>query len=103
MEGVELRYRKNTPLVLKGLTMNFKSGQKVGVVGRTGAGKSTLGLTVLRILELEQGKIMIDGEDISKLYLSELRNKITTIPQDPVLFKGTLRFNIDPQDKFTDA
>ena len=58
---------------------------------------------MFRMLELENGKIMIDGEDISKLYLSELRNKITTIPQDPVLFKGTLRFNLDPQDEFTDA
>jgi ABC-type multidrug transport system fused ATPase/permease subunit len=69
---------------------------KVGVVGRTGAGKSTLGLTLSRIIELESGAILIDGVDISKVDLNLLRSKVTVIPQDPTLFTGSLRFNIDP-------
>lgn len=69
---------------------------KVGVVGRTGAGKSTLGLTLSRIIELESGAILIDGVDISKVDLHLLRSKVTVIPQDPTLFIGSLRFNIDP-------
>ena len=68
---------------------------KVGVVGRTGAGKSTLGLTLSRIIELESGAILIDGVDISKVDLHLLRSKVTVIPQDPTLFTGSLRFNID--------
>lgn len=71
---------------------------KVGIVGRTGAGKSTVALTLSRILELESGSIEIDGVDISKVGLHRLRSKVTTIPQDPVLFKDTLRFNIDPTE-----
>ena len=71
----------------------------MGIVGRTGAGKSTIGLTLLRIMEGEAGCIIIDGVDISKVELQTLREKITTIPQDPAIFKGTLSFNIDPFGK----
>lgn len=85
--------------MLKGLTMEIKSGLKVGVVGRTGAGKSTLGLTLLRIMECEKGTIEIDGVNIRDVAIRDLREKITTIPQDPALFNGTLRFNIDPFEK----
>ncbi len=75
---------------------------KLGVVGRTGAGKSTLGLTLSRLIELESGAILIDGVDISKVDLKTLRSIVTVIPQDPTLFTGTLRFNIDPIGKASD-
>lgn len=96
--GVKLRYRPNCDLVLKGLDINIKPGLKVGVVGRTGAGKSTLGLTYLRILEIEAGVNSIDGVNLSTVPLETLRQRVTTIPQDPTLFKGTLRFNVDPNN-----
>jgi len=95
-KDLELRYRPTTDRVLNGLTLNIKAGDKVGVVGRTGAGKSTLGLTLLKMMEADSGTIQIDGVDISKVDLQTLREKVTTIPQDPVIFKGTLQFNIDP-------
>lgn len=102
-EKLEMRYRPTTDLVLKGLDFDIKAGDKVGIVGRTGAGKSTLGLTLLRIIESEKGRIIIDGEDISKIDLQTLREKVTTIPQDPVLFKGTLRYNIDPFEVYPET
>lgn len=102
-EGVKLRYRPKLELVLKGLDFKVESGIKVGVCGRTGAGKSTLGLTFLRILEIEEGKIFLDDVDISKVSLQTLRERVTTIPQDPALFKGTLRFNIDPHGRYPDS
>lgn len=97
-KAVHLRYRPTTDLVLKGLDFKIEAGKKVGVVGRTGAGKSTLGLTLLRLMEVETGSIEIDGIDISKVELQHLRHKITTIAQEATLFKGTLRFNIDPYE-----
>jgi len=100
---VHLRYRPKTELVLKGLDFQVQPGIKVGVVGRTGAGKSTLGLTLLRMMEVETGSIEIDGIDISKVELQLLREKVTTIAQEPTLFKGTLGFNLDPFVKETDA
>ncbi|KAG9466129.1 hypothetical protein GDO78_017169 [Eleutherodactylus coqui] len=75
---------------------------QVGIVGRTGAGKSSLTLGLFRILEPATGAIHIDGVDISKLGLHELRSKITIIPQDPVLFFGSLRMNLDPFDNYSD-
>lgn len=102
MKDVVLKYRPDLPDVLKHLNLNIKPGLKVGVVGRTGAGKSTLGLALLRIMEIMNGKIMIDGVDIKKVKLQYLRKKVTTIPQDPTLFSGSLRFNLDPEEKHTD-
>ena len=81
---------------MKGLNIEIPSGTKVGVVGRTGAGKSTLSLAISRIVELEKGQILIDGQDIGDLDLNNLRSKITVIAQDPTLFTGNLRFNLDP-------
>jgi len=101
-KDVELRYRPNTSLVLKKLNFEVTPGHKVGVVGRTGAGKSTLSMALTRIVELADGKIEIDGQDISKLPIADLRNQITMIPQDPVMFSGSLRFNLDPFDEAND-
>ena len=101
-KNVTLKYRPNTPAVLKKLTFVVEPGMKVGVVGRTGAGKSTLGLTLSRLIELESGSILIDGQDISKVSLRHLRSKVTVIPQDPTLFTGSLRFNIDPLGEHTE-
>lgn len=93
---MHLRYRPNTELVLKGLSFDVKAGTKVGVVGRTGAGKSTISMALSRIVELDQGQILIDGVDISQHDIQQLRSKITVIAQDPTLFTGTLKFNLDP-------
>merc|ERR1719189_1879266 len=102
-KNVNARYREGLPLVLKDLSFAIEAGQKVGIVGRTGAGKSSVTLTLFRIVELDQGQICIDGIDIASLGLHCLRNKLTIIPQDPVLFSGTLRMNLDPFDHYSDS
>ena len=79
------------------------SEEKIGIVGRTGAGKTSLISTLMRMGELDSGTIEIDGLDISKLGLIDLRSAIAVIPQDPALFKGTIRYNLDPFDKYDDA
>lgn len=83
--------------MLKGLTFQIKPQEKIGVVGRTGAGKSTLILALLRVLEAELGTIIIDGKDISNINISNLRKRLILIPQDPTLFEDTLRNNLDPE------
>ena len=98
--GAKLRYRSGLPLVLKGLDINIPTGSKVGIVGRTGAGKSTLMVALLRIVELDSGKILIDGIDHKILGLSLVRSQIAVIPQDPVLFSGTVKTNLDPFDEY---
>ncbi|KAL1216186.1 ABC transporter C family member 14 [Cardamine amara subsp. amara] len=102
LEDVKVRYRPNTPLVLKGLTIDIKGGEKVGVVGRTGSGKSTLIQVLFRLVEPSGGKIIIDGIDICTLGLHDLRSRFGIIPQEPVLFEGTVRSNIDPTEKYSD-
>ncbi|KAL4503360.1 hypothetical protein ABPG72_000966 [Tetrahymena utriculariae] len=102
IDDLYLKYRPNLPYVIKGITTQIKPCEKIGVVGRTGAGKSTITLSLLRIIEAFKGKITIDGVDISKIRLDQLRHKITIILQDPILFDGTLRDNIDPLNKFND-
>ena len=97
-----VKYRPDTKIILKNLTFVIKSGEKIGIVGRTGSGKSTLCLCLFRILEPTFGKILIDDVDITKIGLSLLREIITVIPQDPTLIEGTLRENLDPAGKFTD-
>lgn len=93
---ISLRYRPTTERVLNNITLEIEPGKKIGVVGRTGAGKSTVALTLSRILELETGFINVDGIDISQMKLNNLRSKVTMIPQDAVIFSNTLHFNIDP-------
>ena len=88
---LKCRYRKNLDLVLRGVTVTFTGGHKIGIVGRTGSGKSTIMLCLLRILEAAEGKIIVDGRDIAQLSLDDLRSKITIILQDPCLFSGTIR------------
>uniref|UniRef100_A0A674MDI5 ABC-type glutathione-S-conjugate transporter n=1 Tax=Takifugu rubripes TaxID=31033 RepID=A0A674MDI5_TAKRU len=97
-----LQYRKGLELALKGITLNIHEREKVGIVGRTGAGKSSLALGIFRILEAAKGKIFIDGVNIADIGLHDLRSRITIIPQDPVLFSGSLRMNLDPFDTYTD-
>ncbi|XP_068606933.1 multidrug resistance-associated protein 1-like [Brachionichthys hirsutus] len=97
-----LQYRKGLELALKGITLNIHERERVGIVGRTGAGKSSLALAIFRILEAAKGKIFIDGIDIASIGLHDLRSRITIIPQDPVLFSGSLRMNLDPFDFYTD-
>ncbi|KAM5140785.1 ATP-binding cassette sub-family C member 2-like [Mantella aurantiaca] len=98
----KVRYRQGLDLVLHGITCTVDSMEKVGIVGRTGAGKSSLTSSIFRIMESAGGQILIDGQDISLIGLHDLRKKLTIIPQDPILFSGTLRMNLDPFDQYTD-
>lgn len=109
IKDVSVRYREKLPLVLNKLSFNINNKENVGIIGRTGSGKSTFLLTLTRILELAEnensttkGSIKIDGQDISKIGLHHLRNHITAIPQDPWLVEGSLRFSIDPFEKYSD-
>ncbi|XP_027098590.1 ABC transporter C family member 4-like isoform X2 [Coffea arabica] len=99
---LQVRYRPNTPLVIKGITLSIKGGEKIGVVGRTGGGKSTLIQVFFRLVEPSGGRIIIDGIDISTLGLHDLRSRFGIIPQEPVLFEGTVRSNIDPIGQYSD-
>ncbi|VDI69402.1 ATP-binding cassette, subfamily C (CFTR/MRP), member 5 [Mytilus galloprovincialis] len=96
-----VRYREGLDLVLKGITCTIQQNEKIGIVGRTGAGKSSLTMALFRILEKAKGKIIIDRIDISTIGLHDLRSKITIIPQDPVLFSGTMRMNLDPFEEYS--
>lgn len=97
------RYSDTLPLVLDSINFTVEPGQRVGIVGRTGAGKSSLALSLLRLIPVQQGSIHIDGLGISTLRLDCLRSKISFIPQDPVLFSGTIRSNLDPAGRHADS
>uniref|UniRef100_A0A8C8J8V5 ATP-binding cassette, sub-family C (CFTR/MRP), member 3 n=1 Tax=Oncorhynchus tshawytscha TaxID=74940 RepID=A0A8C8J8V5_ONCTS len=98
-----VRYREGLDLVLKNLTLSVVGGEKIGIVGRTGAGKSSMTLCLFRLLEAAGGEITIDGVKISEIGLHDLRSKLTIIPQEPVLFSGSLRMNLDPFEKYNDG
>lgn len=101
-DDVHMRYRPGLPLVLQGLSMHIVGGERIGIVGRTGAGKSSIMSTLFRLVELSGGHITIDGIDISTVGLHDLRSRLAIIPQDPTLFRGTVRSNLDPFGEHTD-
>uniref|UniRef100_A0A1J3HWA7 ABC-type xenobiotic transporter n=6 Tax=Noccaea caerulescens TaxID=107243 RepID=A0A1J3HWA7_NOCCA len=102
LQDLKIRYRPNAPLVLKGISCTFREGTRVGVVGRTGSGKSTLISALFRLVEPASGCILIDGIDISKIGLKDLRMKLSIIPQEPTLFRGCIRTNLDPLGVYSD-
>ncbi|KAG3128170.1 Multidrug resistance-associated protein 1 [Phytophthora idaei] len=101
-DKVSFRYKEGSALVLRNLSFFVNGGQKIGVVGRTGAGKSSLTMALFRISELASGRVLIGGVDVATIGLKTLREKLSIIPQSPVLFKGSLRAYLDPFDEFTD-
>ena len=102
-ENVSMAYRPGLPMVIRDLSFKVKSSEKIGICGRTGAGKSSIITALYRLSELDQGRIIIDGVDIANIGLRDLRSKLSIIPQDPVLFNGTVRKNLDPFDEHDDA
>ncbi|KAJ7638358.1 multidrug resistance-associated ABC transporter [Roridomyces roridus] len=102
-QDLVVRYAPELPAVLHGLTFNINAGEKIGILGRTGSGKSTLALSFLRFVSPSQGKITIDGIDISQVGLTDLRNKLSIIPQDPTILSGTLRSTLDVLGEYSDA
>ncbi|KAF9170512.1 hypothetical protein BGX21_008621 [Mortierella sp. AD011] len=102
-QNYSARYREGHDLVLKNINLTIHSGERIGIVGRTGAGKSSVTMALFRIIEAAEGKIVIDGVDISTLGLHQLRSSLAIIPQEPFLFGGTVRLNLDPFDEWQDA
>ncbi|CAO3650101.1 unnamed protein product [Cunninghamella blakesleeana] len=102
VSNLQIRYADHLPSVLHDLSFTVKPQEKIGIVGTTGSGKSTLALSFFRFIEASKGSIVIDNVDISRIGTEDLRSNLTIIPQDPVLFSGTLRSNLDPFDEFTD-
>ncbi|KAK8689298.1 hypothetical protein V6N13_088020 [Hibiscus sabdariffa] len=102
IHDLQVRYAPHMPLVLRGLTCTFPGGLKTGIVGRTGSGKSTLIQTLFRIVEPTAGQIIIDGVNISLIGLHDLRSRLSIIPQEPTMFEGTIRSNLDPLEEYTD-
>ncbi|KMS99857.1 hypothetical protein BVRB_1g017090 [Beta vulgaris subsp. vulgaris] len=102
-QNLQIRYAEHLPSVLKNITCTFPGKKKIGVVGRTGSGKSTLIQAIFRIVEPRQGTIMIDDVDICKIGLQDLRSRLSIIPQDPTMFDGTVRGNLDPLQQYSDS
>lgn len=102
LENLHVQYNPALPMVLKGINCTFPGRKKIGVVGRTGSGKSTLIQALFRVVEPSGGQILIDGVDICKIGLQDLRSRLGIIPQDPTLFQGTMRTNLDPLQQHSD-
>ncbi|CAH8381545.1 unnamed protein product [Eruca vesicaria subsp. sativa] len=102
IHDLQVRYAPHMPLVLRGITCTFKGGLRTGIVGRTGSGKSTLIQTLFRIVEPSAGEIKIDGVNILTIGLHDLRLRLSIIPQDPTMFEGTVRSNLDPLEEYSD-
>ncbi|KAJ2820645.1 hypothetical protein FBU31_005156, partial [Coemansia sp. 'formosensis'] len=102
-KSYSMRYRSELDTVLNQLSFKINGKEKIGIVGRTGAGKSSLTYALLRLVEPDSGSVFIDGVDISTIGLHTLRSRISIVPQDPVLFEGTIRDNLDPKREYTDA
>ncbi|KAG6512912.1 hypothetical protein ZIOFF_031051 [Zingiber officinale] len=102
LDGLHVRYNAGLPMVLKGISCTFPGGKRIGVVGRTGSGKSTLIQALFRVVEPSLGRIVIDGVDISRIGLQDLRSRLSIIPQEPTLFHGTVRTNLDPLRRHLD-
>ncbi|XP_078165273.1 ABC transporter C family member 3-like [Carex rostrata] len=103
MTSFDVQYAPQLPFVLRGLTCTFPGGMKTGIVGRTGSGKSTLIQALFRIVDPAVGQILIDNVDICTIGLHDLRSRLSIIPQDPTMFEGTIRNNLDPLEEYTDA
>ncbi|KAK1377135.1 ABC-type xenobiotic transporter [Heracleum sosnowskyi] len=103
VNNLQVKYRPNGPLVLRGISCIFEGGHSIGIVGRTGSGKTTLISALFRVIEPAEGNIIIDNIDISKIGLHDLRSHLGIIPQDPTLFSGSVRYNIDPLFEHTDT
>ncbi|KDR78080.1 hypothetical protein GALMADRAFT_224469 [Galerina marginata CBS 339.88] len=103
VEDLEIKYAPDLPAVLHGVSFSLKAGERVGLLGRTGSGKSTLAMSILRFVDPTSGRIIIDGVDISKIGIHDLRSRLTFIPQDATLFSGTLRDNLDPFGEHDDT
>lgn len=99
---LQVRYAEHLPSVLKNISCTFPGRKKVGVVGRTGSGKSTLIQAIFRVVEPRDGSIIIDDVDICKMGLHDLRSRLSIIPQDPAMFEGTVRTNLDPLQQYSD-
>uniref|UniRef100_A0ACD5TR17 Uncharacterized protein n=1 Tax=Avena sativa TaxID=4498 RepID=A0ACD5TR17_AVESA len=102
LHNLHVRYAPQLPFVLKGLTFTFPGAMKTGIVGRTGSGKSTLIQAVFRIVDPTIGRILVDGVDICTIGLHDLRSRLSIIPQDPTMFEGTIRSNLDPLGEYND-
>ncbi|KAB2619790.1 ABC transporter C family member 3-like [Pyrus ussuriensis x Pyrus communis] len=102
LENLHVQYNPALPTILRGITCTFPEMKKIGIVGRTGSGKSTLIQALFRVVEPLGGRILIDGVDISKIGLQDLRSRLGIIPQDPTLFQGTVRTNLDPLQQHSD-
>ncbi|KAI3865604.1 hypothetical protein MKX03_036874 [Papaver bracteatum] len=102
IHDLKVRYRPDTPLVLQGISCTFEGGHKIGIVGRTGSGKTTMIGALFRLVEPVGGKVIIDSIDISTIGLHDLRSRLGIIPQEPILFNGTVRYNLDPLSQHSD-